>query len=98
MNERVDLHDSEITAALKMLGDSLKKQILSNGKKSYISLNEISGALDRQLSSVQEMAQIGDLPRLIDALVGLGIISNMGIASILGMLRTKAIESTEVKK
>jgi hypothetical protein len=89
MKQRVEVLDSEITAAFATLGDSLKKRLLQHGKDGFIGPHEILGTLEEEMHELREAVRSNKPPAVVSELLDVAVGALFGVASMMAKERAE---------
>lgn len=98
MNERVKVQAGEVHGAFKLFADALQDRIKEKGDGSFISLNEIKGAVGGEVYELEMAVHAKDETQTIAELLDIAVGSIFGIASIMANRRAALAEKLEKKK
>lgn len=82
MKQSVEVTDDQISEALTLLGQNLKRRLHDKGRESFINPKETLGDLRLEMNEVEEAVQIKDPHRIIDELLDVAVGCVFGVASI----------------
>lgn len=90
MDRRVEVEDTELTAAMALLAGNLTRRVREKGRGAFISDTEIRGAIDEEMDEVKEAMHDNDRNGTFEELMDLAVGCIFGVASLMAIERKGA--------